>query len=94
MFCGENRFALVLIGLVSTSAIATPAPMYAVTDLARVVLDTMKHNAVEKEKEKTNRPPPSPQPQSPPKPRESDEEKRNGAAEKLGRKKKWSYILV
>ena len=92
MFCGKTCLALALIGLVSTTTIANPVPMYAVTDIARVVLDTMTHKAEENAREKTNRPPPPPRPQPPPEPTKSDEEKRD-RAEKLGRQRKWSFIL-
>lgn len=90
MFCEKKWFALALIGLLSTISIAAPAPMYAVTDIARVVAETMSHKAEEKAREKANRPPPPPRPQSPP--RESDE-KGDRAEKKFGMRRKERYIL-
>lgn len=88
MLCDKKWFALALIGLVSTTAVATPAPMYAVTDLAKVVLDSMKNKAEEKAREKINSPPPPPRPQTPPEPKKSDGEKRYRAEVKFDARKR------
>jgi hypothetical protein len=86
MLCDKKWLALVIIGLFSTTAVATPA--YAVTDLAKVVLDSMKYKAEEKAREKANSPPPPPRPQNTPEPRKSDEEKRYRAEVKFDVRKR------